>query len=240
MNMALQKPRKSRVPARLDLAQSLTGLALALFTWAHLFLVSSILLGEEAMYVVAKTMELAFLSPTGHGYPAAVAMVGVVVSVLFVVHAGLAMRKLPANWKQVVEYRSHLAMMRHGDTRQWWVQAVTGFAMFFLASVHLYVITTNPALIGPYESADRVYGFMWPLYAALLVSVEAHAAIGTYRLAMKWGIPGGVPRARMQLLAKAMTGCFLTLGAATLLAYLKLGYEHRDHAGERYVPAEHR
>ena len=44
----------SPIPARLDLVQSLTGLALALFMWTHLILVSSILLGKDAMLFVTQ------------------------------------------------------------------------------------------------------------------------------------------------------------------------------------------
>ena len=38
-----ERARKSRWPARMDLAQSLTGLFLGLFMWGHMFFVSSIL-----------------------------------------------------------------------------------------------------------------------------------------------------------------------------------------------------
>ena len=41
--------RKSRWPARLDWLQSVSGLLLALFMWGHMFFVSSILLGKDAM-----------------------------------------------------------------------------------------------------------------------------------------------------------------------------------------------
>ena len=81
-----------------------------------------------------------------------------------------------------------MGMMRHEDTTLWWWQVVTGFAMFFLASVHLYQMLMHPGLIGPFESADRVWsGRWWPLYLVLLFCVELHGGIGLYRLAVKWG-----------------------------------------------------
>ena len=49
--------RSSRWPARLDLLQSLSGLALGLFMWVHMFFVSSILLGRDAMWTVARFFE---------------------------------------------------------------------------------------------------------------------------------------------------------------------------------------
>ena len=54
--------KKSRLPARLDFAQSATGLILGLFMWVHMLLVGSIILGKGSFNFVAKTMELAFLS----------------------------------------------------------------------------------------------------------------------------------------------------------------------------------
>jgi fumarate reductase subunit C len=233
--------RKSRVPARLDLMQSLSGLALALFLWTHLVLVSSILLGKDAMHFVGEVLELAFLDPKGEGWPLAVSAAGVVVSALFVLHAALAMRKLPINWRQLSTYRSHMQMMRHSDTTAWWQQAATGFVLFFLASVHLYVITTNSDQIGPYGSSDRVWsGMMWPLYLVLLFAAEVHAATGVYRLVLKWGWFEGADakasRKRKKTLKNVMTVFFIGLGLSTLLAYMKIGYEHRDNVGEVYVP----
>ena len=47
----------SRWPARLDLMQSASGLLLGLFMWVHMFFVSSILLGKDAMWAVARFFE---------------------------------------------------------------------------------------------------------------------------------------------------------------------------------------
>ena len=73
---------KSRWPARMDLAQSLSGLALGLFMWGHMFFVSSILLGYDAMWVVTKAFEGYFFF--GRAYPLIVSAVVAVVAVLFV------------------------------------------------------------------------------------------------------------------------------------------------------------
>jgi len=233
--------RKSRMPARLDLAQSLSGLALGLFMWAHLILVSSILLGKDAMLAVTRFMEASFLRPDEpHGYPIIVCAVAVAVSFLFVLHAGLAMRKFPATWRENRIFRSHMSMMQHTDTNQWYTQAATGFIMFFLGSVHLYAMMTQYDKIGPYESSDRIVtGWFWPLYLVLLFSVELHAAIGMYRLSVKWGVFDGKDprqtRKRLKRAKKILTVFFLTLGLLSLGAYVKIGIEHRDRAGERYA-----
>jgi fumarate reductase subunit C len=235
---------KSPIPARLDLAQSLTGLALALFMWTHLILVSSILLGKDAMQFVTDMMEAKFLSGGEHGYPIFVTLTGVVVAALFIVHAGIALRKFPSSWAQHRELRNQMSILNHPDTRHWYTQAATGFVMFFLGSVHIYIMTTQPATIGPYGSADRfVTDVMWPLYLVLLFAVEIHAALGMYRLAIKWGIFDGknpvATRKRLKLVKNLFTVFFLALGLATFAAYMKIGIEHRDRAGERYATESH-
>jgi fumarate reductase subunit C len=226
-------------PARLDLLQSATGLALGLFMWVHMLFVASILLGKDAMWVVARFFEGYFFF--GRSYPGIVAGLVSVVVVLFVAHAALALRKLPSSARQYRVFRDHRHAMRHADTRLWWWQAATGFALFFLASVHLYTMLANPEAIGPYASSDRVWsGRLWPLYLVLLFVVEVHAGIGLYRLAVKWGLlgsaaPGG--RIRLRRLKTALTAFFLVLGLAALAVYARIGFEHRDRAGERYQPS---
>lgn len=235
-----EKVRKSRLPARLDLLQSATGLFLALFMWAHMAFVASILIGKDAMYTVTKFFEGKYLF--GQSYPWLVSIVVAGVLTIFIVHAALGMRKMPSSYRQYRAFRAHMRMMRHDDTSLWFVQAYTGFAMFFLGSVHLYIMLSGPDKIGPYASADRVFsGWMWPLYLLLLLAVEFHGGIGLYRLAVKWGwFEGKDParsRARLKHLKWGITGFLLALGLLTLAAYLKIGYEHRHRVGERYPPA---
>jgi fumarate reductase subunit C len=119
---------------------------------------------------------------------------------------------------------------------------VTGFALFFLATIHLWIMLTRPHLIGPYESADRVWTDMyWPLYLVLLFVVELHGGIGLYRLCVKWGwfasAEPNASRRRLKTLKWALTVFFIALGLTTLAAYIKLGIEHAPHYGERYTPA---
>jgi fumarate reductase subunit C len=161
---------------------------------------------------------------------------------LVVTHALLALRKFPINYGQFRAFRGHMRMMRHEDTTLWFWQVVTGFALFFLASVHLYIMLTRPDRIGPFESADRVWSeHLWPLYIVLLLAVEVHGGIGLYRLAVKWGWFGSADpnamRRRLKLAKWALTVFFLILGFATLAAYIKIGIEHQDRYGERYVPS---
>lgn len=234
------RTRKSRWPARLDWTQSASGLVLALFMWGHMFFVSSILFGKDAMWTVTKTFEGYFLF--GHSLPWLVSVVVASVLLLVVVHAMLAVRKFPINYRQYRAFRDHDADMKHGDTTLWWWQVVTGFALFFLASMHLFVMLSRPDQIGPYASADRVWSsHYWVLYLVLLFAVELHGGIGLYRLAVKWNWFGGahpeLARTRLKTLKWALTVFFLVLGLATLAAYIKIGIEHAPRAGEPYTPA---
>jgi len=229
-----------RWPARLDLLQSGTGLALGLFMWVHMFFVASILLGKDAMWTVARFFEGYHVF--GRPLHWLVSLLVAVVFALFVTHAALALRKFPANWRQFRTYREHMASMEHEDTTLWYWQVVTGFALFFMASVHLYIMLTRPDRIGPFESADRVWSdLMWPLYLVMLFAVEFHGGIGLYRLALKWGWFAGpdplATRRRLRFFKWALTAFFLILGLATLAAYMKIGIEHAPHYGEPYVPS---
>ena len=227
-------------PARLDLAQSLSGLALALFMWVHMLFVSSILLGRDAMWVVARFFEGYFFF--GRPLPWLVSAFVAVVFALFVVHAALALRKFPSGHRQYRTWRAHMGEMKHEDTSLWYWQVVTGFALFFMASVHLYIMMTRPDRIGPFESADRVWSdLMWPLYLVMLFAVEFHGGIGLYRLALKWGwFAGADPsatRRRLRGFKWTITVFFLALGLATLAAYIRIGIEHAPEYGRRFVPS---
>ena len=233
--------RKSLWPARLDALQSASGLALALFMWAHMLFVSSILLGKDAMWAVTKFFEGYYF--LGEAHPWLVSLMVAIVIALFVGHALLALRKFPASYRQYKAFRSHMRGLRHGDTSLWYWQAFTGFALFFLASPHLFIMLTQPDSIGPYGSADRVWSDgMWGLYILLLLAVELHGGIGLYRVAVKWGwFEGRDPassRARLKKLKWGLTGFFLILGLLTLAAYVKIGIEHADRYGQPYVPSD--
>ena len=235
-----ERRRKSAWPARLDLAQSATGLVLALFMWGHMFFVSSILLGKDAMWTITKFFEGYFFLGRSYPWVVSIAVAGVIA--LIALHAGLALRKFPANYGQYAAFRAHMRVLRHEDTTLWAWQVATGFALFFLASVHLYVMLSRPDRIGPFESSDRVWSdHFWPLYLILLFAVELHAGIGLYRLAVKWGWfegpDAGATRVKLKRLKWALTVFFLALGLATLAAYVKIGIEHAGQYGERYVPA---
>ncbi len=234
-----EERKKSRTPAKLDFIQSTTGLILALFMWAHMIFVASILFGNEAMYQVTKMMEASFLIHGGS--PIIVTIFAIIIAIIFIVHAIMGVRKLPINYKQYKLIRTHSKSMAHGDTKLWFVQAYTGFAMFFLGSIHLFIIMTHSNDIGPYASSDRVWSaYMWPLYILLLLAVEFHGSIGLYRLCIKWGWFEGKTAKESRIKLKRakwiVTIIFLLLGVLSLAAYIKIGIYHADNAGQRYTP----
>jgi len=218
-----------RWAARFDRWQSLTGLALALFIWVHLTGDSSILIGPQAFTAVGHFWEGYPL--LDRPYPILTALAGIGIAILIVAHAFLAMRKFPTSAKQWRIIHAQAREMRHGDTRMWLVQAWTGFAMFFLAPVHLYMVIARPDDIGPIVSAQRVvYDGFWVLYALLILAVVPHAAIGLYRLAVKWGVlPSRDPqrgRRRARAGAWSLMIVFTVLSLLALGQFVRIGLEH--------------
>jgi len=246
--------KKSKIPARLDFLQSATGLVLALFISFHILFESSILIGKDAMYKLTKMFEgepfieggepliiaaLAFVIFSIFILHAFIAMRFVIFSI-FILHAFIAMRKFPSSYKEYQRYRAHSKLLKHSDTNLWFIQISSGFVMFFLGSIHLYTMMTQPANIGPFASADRIYSDVaWPMYLMLLVSVILHAGVGVYRLIVKWGwLDGESPRAnriRSKKITQAAIVIYLVLGLVSLGTYIKIGYDHKDDYGSRYT-----
>lgn len=213
---------RDKLSGWLDISQSVSGVVLAIFLWTHLILVSSILLGAEAMTWVAKTMELSFLSADGHGYPWVVTIIAVIIAVIALVHVLVAAHKMPLNLRQQKALKRQLNVVNHGDTRLWVWQAATGVVIFLLLPVHLWLIGAAPETIGPYGSAERIWQQgVWLLYLPLLLCVELHAAIGVYRVAVKWGAARDLnSRSRLKKIKSIISVIFILVGIASLLAFL--------------------
>ncbi|MEZ9820110.1 fumarate reductase cytochrome b subunit [Shewanella sp. 10N.286.45.A1] len=213
---------RGKLSGWLDISQSVSGVVLAIFLWTHLILVSSILLGAEAMTWVAKTMELSFLTADGHGYPWVVTIMAMVIAVIALVHVLVAAHKMPLNLRQQKALKQQLNVVNHGDTRLWVWQAATGIVIFLTLPVHLWLIGAAPETIGPYGSADRIWlQGVWLLYLPLLLCVELHAAIGMYRVAIKWGAARDLnSRSRLKKIKSIISVIFILVGIASLLAFL--------------------
>jgi len=233
----MRKKEIDKIPAKLDFLQSATGLILALFIMGHILFEASILISNEMMYKVTLMFEGYYFF--GERYPGIISFLAAAIGTIFVLHAGLALRKFPASYRDYKTIKEHTIRMKHEDSYLWMVQVITGFMMFFIGSVHLYIMMTQPANIGPFASSSRVVDeLMGPLYFMLLISVVSHAFIGLYRLAMKWGFMEGkntkVSRRNFKLLMKAMIAVYIVVGLSSLAKYTYIGMNHDFSDGVKY------
>ena len=231
--------KKSKIPAILDKYQSLTGLTLAIFIKFHLLFVSSILISNDFMHSVDKILSGSLFVKGGHPY--FVVATAIIVFLIMVVHALLAVRKFPNSYRQFRNFQSHTYMYPHGDTKLWAVQIVTGFILFFFASMHLYQMMGEPSNIGPFLSSHRIWtDNIWVIYIILLIAVELHATIGLYRLAVKWGWFNNksykVTREKLKKVRNFIIFFYVILGTLSLAAYMKIGYDQKDNYGQKYIP----
>jgi len=235
----MKNKKLDKTPARLDFFQSATGLILALFIVGHILFEASILISKEAMYKVTIFFEGYYFF--GEKYPGIISFLAAAIFIIFIVHAGIALRKFPDNYRQHKIMKKHVIGMKHDDTSLWIIQLSTGFIMFFLGSVHLYMMMANPSDIGPYASSHRVVEEMLaPLYFLLLVSVVTHAFIGLYRLALKWGfMEGNDPKKSRKLyktLMRSLIVIYIAVGTLSLAKYISIGLEHDFSDGVKYTP----
>mgnify|MGYP005841779531 CR=1 FL=1 len=217
-----QETADRRWPARVDALQSLSGLALTLFLAVHLLLDAAILVGPPAADWVAHLFEGEPFF--GRRYSAIVSVAALGLLLLVALHAALALRRLPCSVAQYQTLRAHAARLHHADTRLWWWQVVTGFVLFFLVGAHLAVMITQPEAIGAQPSAERVVAARAGIFYLLFLPVVlVHAAVGLYRLAIKWGWPAGIGRAALKRSVGLVALAYLLLGLAALAAYAALG-----------------
>jgi len=231
---------KQALPATVDTRQLAyeivsggSGLLLALFMWGHMILVGSILTGERGFDWLAGMLEDYYIAQ-----PTVLAIL-----FLFLVHAVLASRKIPA---QLRERRRMIELARgldragrvkvptaspfspfhpHTESLLWIWQVRTGMIILVLGSFHIILLGMDvlTGLFGQHigieaiTSTERVRSGVWLPYAILLVCVEFHASIGLYRLTTKWGAGKWLSRKATRRLESVMLWFFLGLGAVVLL-----------------------
>jgi len=210
-----------------------SGLMLALFMWGHMILVGSILTGARGFDWMATMLEDYYIAQ-----PTVLA-----IFTLFLVHAVLASRKIPA---QLRERKKMLQLGKgldrsgrekipsaspfspfhpHTESLLWIWQVRTGMAILVLGSFHLILLgmdTLTPLFgdrtgIEAITSMERVQSGLWIPYAILLICVEFHAGVGLYRLAIKWGSGSWLSRNAMHRIEQFLLWFFLGLGVIVLL-----------------------
>ncbi len=203
-----------------ELASGGTGVVLALFMWGHVILVGSILTGERGFNWLAGFLEDYFIAqPTV-----------AVISVVFLVHAVLAARKVPAQLRERRRFNALAADLAHApfephlESRLWIWQVRTGFVILVLGSFHLVLLGLDvyTSLFGDrpgieaVTSMARVQAGLWLPYAVLLLCVEFHASVGLYRFAIKWGAGRLLSRPVLLAIERVIFWLVLGLGAVTL------------------------
>lgn len=230
-------PRGSRLPAadgRRQLAYELlasgSGAALAVFMWGHMFFVASILLGTSTFDAIATWMEDAYIAQ-----PTVFVILG-----LFVLHAVLAGRKVPA---QLRERRRAFALgsdLRRAErrwsggdgrnrphTESWlWIwQVRTALIIGVLGSFHIILMGLDifTELFGRMEGIEAISsmartraGLVW-LYLPLLLAVEFHASVGLLRIAVKWGPGARLSRKTLWRIEHVVFWLFIGLGLLVLV-----------------------
>ena len=195
-----------------------SGLILALFMWGHMMFVGSILIGTFGFDWLALQLEVYFIAqPTV-----------IVIFALFLVHAVLAARKIPAQLedrRKMIRLGLDLKSQAHEESLLWIWQVRTGMVVLVLGSFHLVLLgidVLTPLFgerigIESVTSLARVQAGLWLPYAILLICVEFHASVGLYRLAVKWGIFSGLTRATLHMIERVLLWFFLGLGVVILL-----------------------
>lgn len=201
-----------------ELVSGGSGLVLALFMWGHMILVGSILTGEIGFDWMAVQLEVYFIAQ-----PTVVAIFA-----LFLVHAVMAARKIPAQLeqrRQLLKLSKDLKSEEHVESLLWIWQVRTGMIVLVLGSFHLVLLGVDVLTplfgerlgIEASTSLARVQAGLWLPYAILLVSVEFHASVGLYRLAVKWGLFSRLGRETLKRIEQVILWVFLGLGALILL-----------------------
>ena len=232
MNVSLQNTTASRQLAY-EVISGGSGLMLALFMWGHMILVGSILTGARGFNWMATMLEDYYIAQ-----PTVLA-----IFTLFLVHAALASRKIPA---QLRERKKMLQLGKgldrsgrekvpsaspfspfhpHTESLLWIWQVRTGMAILVLGSFHVILLgmdTLTPLFgdrtgIEALTSIERVRSGLWLPYAILLICVEFHAGVGLYRLATKWGAGLWLSRKAVHRIEQVLLWFFLGLGVVVLL-----------------------
>ncbi|WP_084516293.1 succinate dehydrogenase/fumarate reductase cytochrome b subunit [Desulfovibrio cuneatus] len=197
-----------KLAGRLDVLQALSGVLLILFLWAHLLLVSSVIVSPALMNGIGWFFEVTFMAQIG----------GPVILLLMVFHFIIAARKMPFRTGELCTFWKHAKRLHHKDTWLWLVQVVTAIVILVMASIHVHaVLSTLP--ITAAKSAERVQNGWLLFYLVLLPMAELHVSIGFYRLGVKYGYISSGARSKFQRVEYYMAGTFIVIGLLTLLRF---------------------
>lgn len=186
-----------RLDGVLEWAQMLSGIGLAVFIFAHMLLVGSVLLSPALMNAIARLLENNNVPHVG----------GPLVFALFLGHFALAARKLPLRLDDLKTFLAHAARLHHADTWLWVAQASTALLLLVMGAFHAWTVLTNLPITA-LKSTETLHANTWWLAFFLLLAplVHVHLGLGLYRIAVKWGFAG---RAQRRGLKRFVTGLIL-------------------------------
>jgi len=161
----------------LELATSVSGVALAAFMLMHMSLLSTVLIGAQTMDDLASFLERYYLVQIGAGP----------LILLLIAHVFLAARKVPTTFQQQWILVRQMRRLNHLDTWTWAFQVLSGAALLAFVSIHLWVMLTGLPIEAA-KSGDHVSGvYLW-LDIPFVLLVQGHIFVGLYRIAVKWGL----------------------------------------------------
>jgi len=167
----------SRLAGTLELATSVSGLALAAFMLMHMSLLSTVLIGAQTMDDLASFLERYYLVQIGAGP----------LILLGIAHVFLAARKVPTTFQQQWVLVRQMRRLNHLDTWTWAFQVLSGAALLAFVSIHLWVMLTGLPIEAA-KSGDHVSGvYLW-FDIPFVLLVQGHIFVGLYRIAVKWGL----------------------------------------------------
>ena len=210
--ITLHAPAKSKTQGRLDFFQMISGVLLILFLWAHMLLVSSVIISPGLMNAIAWFFEATYMAQVG----------GPLIGILIFAHFLLAARKMPWKTSESDAFIKHSIMMKHRDTWMWLAQVVTALIILIMASIHMWVVLTDLP-ISAVKSAARIQHGGWLLFYLILLPVaETHVGIGFYRIGVKYGVITKDNRTWYKKKEYALMGGFIFIGLITLVRFMYL------------------
>ncbi|MBI9110621.1 succinate dehydrogenase/fumarate reductase cytochrome b subunit [Maridesulfovibrio ferrireducens] len=204
--------KSGKSDAILDWLQMCSGVALIIFVFMHMSLVSSVIINTSIMDTIAHTYEKNYMAQIG----------GPILFLLFLFHFYLAARKIPFRFEGQKTIWAHAKMMHHRDTWLWIVQVISAMLILVMGSIHMWAVLSDLPITAA-RSAARVQSGPWLyFYLVLAPLVVLHVVAGLYRIAVKWGFIRDYQRSKLNRFATGLAVVFICIGLATLVRFMTL------------------
>ncbi len=199
---------KTKLSGRMDFAQAITGVILALFTLMHLIFVSTVLISPSIMNGLGWLLEELYLAQVG----------GPIILLLMVVHFVLAARKMPFQVGALPVFYRHAKNMKHCDTWLWLLQVSTAIIVLVMVSIHVYVVLDTLPITAELSALREQSGWT-PFYCILLVCVGIHLGVGLFRVGAKYGYITDANRCKWTKRMWWLIVGYIALGVLTMVRF---------------------